>query len=383
MVKENKKTEYISGTFLLKADAAFINGAGLQTGEDQNISVPKTMWKNGLKIPYVSSQAWKHMWRQTLIEETKWDQSNLRAIGWNAKGNTNKIAGMLDPINYREDDIFGYMYALSGKKDKKSKEGGLPKEPTDEQKAVFEDLPDIPIIRASTILASLLYSIQPTNTVSTDNAFIHLKDETPLPYSTKFYNTDLNAIFGIDYSRIGIYDNLDNIEVNPAKIKDALANKSIEVIEPKDGNIKTTKVGGIEVPRGKYGKVNLEVYKQEIVYELLNALSRLRGGAKATQFGVDIAPKAMIIAGLASKNPFLNNLFTTDERGNPELHIDLLKELIKDYSTRITTKVYIGIRKGYLKNEGDILKLNSTIIDEIELIITTPNQIAEKIKTEL
>lgn len=380
MVKENKKTEYISGTFLLKADAAFINGAGLQTGEDQNISVPKTMWKNGLKVPYVSSQAWKHMWRQTLIEETKWEQSNLRTIGWNDKGNTSKIAGMLNPINYREDDIFGYMYALSGKK---GKEGGLPKEPTDEQKAVVEDLPDIPIIRASTILASLLYSIQSTNTVSTDNAFIHLKDETPLPYSTKFYNTDLNAIFGIDYSRIGIYDNLNNIEINPAKIKDALANKSIEVIEPTSENIKTSKVHNVEVPRVKYSKVNLQDYRQEIVYELLNALSMLRGGAKATQFGVDIAPKAMIIAGLTSKNPFLNNLFTTDEKGNPELHLDLLKELIKDYSTRITTKVYIGIRKGYLNNEEDILKLHSTKIDEIELIVTTPNQIASQIKTEL
>ncbi|GAH02620.1 unnamed protein product [marine sediment metagenome] len=61
----------------------------------------------------------------------------------------------------------------------------------------------------------------------------------------------------------------------------------------------------------------------------------------------------------------------------------MLKELITDYSTRITTKVYIGIRKGYLNNEEDILKLNSTKIDEIELIVTTPNQIAEQIKTEL
>lgn len=380
MEKEKKKTEYISGTFLLKADAAFINGAGLQTGEDQNISVPKTMWKNGLKVPYVSSQSWKHMWRQTLIEETKWPQSSLRAIGWNEKGNTSKIAGMLDPINYREDDVFGYMYALSGKK---GKEGGLPKEPTEEQKRIIEDLPDIPIIRASTILASLLYSIQSTNTVSTDNAFIHLKDETPLPYSTKFYNSHLNAIFGIDYSRIGVFDNLNNMEVNPTKIKDGLVSKSIEVIEPTEGNIKMLKLNKVEVSKVKYAKVNLDEYRKNTVYELLNALSMLRGGAKATQFGVDIAPKAMVTAGLASKNPFLNNLFTTDEKGNPKLHIELLKELIQDYHSRITTKVYIGIRKGYLYNEEAILKLNSIKIDEIEIIVTTPNQIAEQIKKEL
>ena len=112
---DNKTTKYITGTFLVQANEAFLNGGGSSTGEDQNVVMPKYMWVNGRKVPYVSSQSWKHWLRETLIEETKWPASKLRAVGWNVKRNTSKVAGMLNPIDYPEDDIFGYMFAYSSK----------------------------------------------------------------------------------------------------------------------------------------------------------------------------------------------------------------------------------------------------------------------------
>lgn len=368
-MSKTEEIQYISGSFLVKADAAFINGAGLQPGEDQTVSVPKTMWKNGQKIPYVSSQAWKHLWRQTLIEETKWPASNLRAIGWNEKGNTSKIAGMLDPINYVEDDVFGYMYALSD--DKKAKEKLLPKEPTEEQKTLIDSLPDVQLIRPSTVLASLLYAVQTDNTISTDNAFVHLKDSgTPLPYSTKFYNADLQAIFGLDWSRIGVYDNLSAMELDPKKAE----------IELKKGTIIKLEAGKGE--KNKYIKKDIGLYRKEVVTNLLMALANLRGGSKATQFGVDMAPKVLIVAGLDCKNPFLNNLFSV-EKGQIEIHMELLKELIKDFGDRIKTKLYIGLRSGYLANEVEIKSLNKTKIENTEIIVDTPPKIAKLLGDEL
>src|SRR5437867_2216819 len=62
-------------------------------------------------VPYVSAQAWKRWLRNTLIEETGWSASDLKAIGWNPRGNVNQIAAELNPVELAEDDLFGYMRA--------------------------------------------------------------------------------------------------------------------------------------------------------------------------------------------------------------------------------------------------------------------------------
>ena len=49
----------VAGTFLIQADASFLNGAGLGEGEDRNVTIPKTFHDGKDKVPYVSSQAWK------------------------------------------------------------------------------------------------------------------------------------------------------------------------------------------------------------------------------------------------------------------------------------------------------------------------------------
>jgi len=363
-----EEIKYIAGNFCIQADAAFINGAGIETAsEDRNVTVPKTMWKNGKKIPYVSSQAWKRYLRETMISETNWPQSQLRAIGWNSKGNTSKIAGMLNPVDFREDDIFGYMFA----KGKSAQE--LPKDATDEQKAIGESLPTVQIKRTSTFLASLLYAVQDFHTLNQDEAFVHLKEGTPIPYTTEFYNADLQAIFGIDYERLGVFDNKNetDFELDPKLANESVKNKKITIVgtpDAKGNNI--------------YQKANLKEYKKETVSELLKALAVLRGGAKATQFGTDISPKALVLAGLNSKNPFLNNIFFAEKDGII-LDLKTLEELVKDYAERIETKVYIGIRSGYFKNEQDILKLNKKKIGQVELVVGTPIEVVEQFIGEL
>jgi len=110
-----KQLTHVAGTFIIQADAAFLNGAGPEEyGEDRNVTVPKTFWDGNKYVPYVSSQAWKRWLRTTFIQETGWPSSELKAIGWNPKGNVNKIAGELNPVEIPEDDIFGYMRAEEG-----------------------------------------------------------------------------------------------------------------------------------------------------------------------------------------------------------------------------------------------------------------------------
>ncbi|MHA1381160.1 MAG: hypothetical protein ACTSRG_22560 [Candidatus Helarchaeota archaeon] len=364
-MKNKKSLNYIAGTFMVQANEAFLNGGGVSIAEDQNIVWPKFMWVNGRKVPYVSSQAWKRWLRNTLVEETKWPASTLRAVGWNKKGNTSKVAGMLNPIDYPEDDIFGYMFAFSSK--------DVPKELDEEKKAIIDSLPKEQIVRPATFLASLLAAIQTKSTISTDEAFIHLKDEsTPLPYTTHFYNADLNAIFGIDLTRIGVFDNLEAHELDTKLIETALKENKLEIIKEKSPNKRL----------GIYRKKDLAKYRKTIVIELLKAISILRGGAKLAQFGVDVSPKILICVGLDFNAPILNNLFIPGNE-KPLLDIELLKELIKDYSTRIITPIIIGVRKNYLENEEEVKKLDEQSIDGVQIKITTPLKIPTEISAFL
>src|ERR1700738_3956079 len=93
----------ITGALLIDATAAFLNGSGLKTQEDKNEIIPKTFrvkvkgkFEN---VPYVSAQSWRRWLRDTTNEENGWNPSELLAIGFNAKGSTNKVSTSLNPID--------------------------------------------------------------------------------------------------------------------------------------------------------------------------------------------------------------------------------------------------------------------------------------------
>jgi CRISPR/Cas system-associated protein Cas7 (RAMP superfamily) len=497
---------HVAGTFLIHADGAFLNGAGIDPRrEDQNTTIPKS-YRDGVgnRVPYVSAQAWRRWLKNTLIEETGWPASELRAIDLSEKGTTNKIAGELNPIDFAEDDIFGYMRAAKGQgresaadtddegkteselqrddevkffrkitNDIKSVETGkrgranktddatddaqknvsdppgkqgkkaqdlseeerlklltkvvgdlqkeaekrvaLDEEALDQQlRGRLKELPELlqkahdfksvwpklrdrviellqvfnpgrlkALMRASPFSSSLLVSIRRKGWEGLDKGFVHLKEGTPLPYNTEFYNTDLQGVFCLDYGRLGIFWNLgDRIELDEDKIEGLLATGKITVAKD----------------YGKRGKIfqmkDAETVRKSRAGELLKALALLRGGAKQAQFGTDVSPKALIVAGLSCGNPIFNYLFR-DGDGSPEFKVDAFKELIQDYADRIVTPVLVGIRSGYLKNDAGVRELNGwwklpissgdkptkdkpTEGTVIEIIVTTPLDVARK-----
>src|SRR5690606_20854059 len=154
---------HIAGNFLIEAPASFLNGAGLGQGEDRNATIVKTFRDGKDKVPYVSSQAWKRWLRNTLIEETGWKPSVLRALHVNAKGNTDKIGGEFNPVDFAEDDIFGYMRTEKGSSS--AADNSLESEPDGEDEG--ESPSKAPkgkkvkaLTRASPFSASILVSIR-------------------------------------------------------------------------------------------------------------------------------------------------------------------------------------------------------------------------------
>ncbi len=360
---------HIAGTFLIQANNSFLNGAGLDQGEDRNTTVPKTLKDGNHTVPYVSAQAWKRWLRNTLIEETRWAQSELRAIDKNEKGNTKKIAGELNPVEYAEDDIFGYMEAKSGQ-GKDAGEDDIEENEAEKKKGKSKTKA---LIRTSPFMASILVSLRKKGWRGVDEGFVHLKEGTPQPYRTKFYTTDLQAIFCLDYSRLGVFKNIgDRIELDELKSERFI----------KDGLITEVKNGNSRVSGEIYQLTNLENIRKQRAGELLNALSVLRGGAKQAAFGTDVSPKCIILAGLSCGNPIFNNLF--EEEDKLIFKTEAFKQILGDYRDRITTKVYVGIRNQYIDNEEEIAALGNEPEFKDMLVIKSPIEtVKDFVRTEL
>ncbi len=363
-----KNLTHIAGTFLIEAPASFLNGAGLAKVENQNVTVPKTFKDGPNRVPYVSSQAWKRWLRNTLIEETGWTASELTVADLSdAKQTTNKIAGALNPVEYPEDDIFGYMFAKRGQGKRDTEDDETANSETTEKNGKKIKA----LIRASPFCASILCSIRKTGWQGKDEGFVHLKEGTPLPYTTEFYNTHLQGIFCLNYSRLGVFWNVgDRVELDENKVDCFLQNKQIKITKDlgKSGKI--------------YEMTDAQTKRKERASALLKALACMRGGSKQAAFGTDVAPKVMILAGSSCGNPIFNSLFIDDGTG-PVLKVETLKEVARDYSTRLVTPIYIGIRKGYLKNETDVLQLEKVTENNVSFKITTPIDCAEQISKAL
>ena len=317
----------ITGALLIDATAAFLNGAGLGSGEDKNKVIPKTFKEKvnnrSEEVPYVSAQSWRRWLRNTTNEENSWLPSELRAVGpGSEKGSTNKIATELNPIEFPEDDLFGYMKA--GDKTEES------------------------IQRTSPFKTSILKGIRNMRVLNTDEAFVHLKEGTPLPYSTRFYSTHLEGFFNLEYSRLGVYDNLGSHQELSKELVDRHSDK-FEV-----SNLSSAKFK-------RYTLKNAATTRNIHASGLLRGLAYLRGGAKQSAFGSDVSPKVLILAGMESANPVFNNLFVgTGEK--PALNLEAIKQIAADYADKLATPIYIGIRAGYLQNEAEVKALGEGFI---------------------
>jgi CRISPR-associated protein Cst2 len=366
-----KQLTHIAGTFVIHADGAFLNGAGLGDGEDRTTTVPKMLFDGKARIPYVSSQSWRRWLRNTVVEEAGWPPSEIRSTKKNAKGNTSKVGSETNPVLFPEDDIFGYMRTAADEKEteRKDEAGDLDDDADDAPTGKKEKVK--PVMRPSPLASSLLVAIRRGQRQdSIDNGFVHPKDGSPLPYSTKFYVANMQAIFCLDYSRLGVFRNIgDRIELAEEFIADNLKNKAIEITEDLD-------------KKGRVYALTQKTERKTRATALLNALAVLRGGAKQAQFGTDVTPRAIIAAGMSCGNPIFNHLFNDDADGGLTLKIDVLREIMNEFADRIVTPVYIGVRTGFLSNESEVRAYTESVGVK-RAVVCTPREAMAKLSAQL
>ena len=421
-----KKLTHIVGTFAIQAQGSFLNGSTSDTIDGNDSTTPKLLWEFKNKIPYVSAQAWRHWLRETFKEEFPTEPTTPIETTKSSEGEdkkkftTVKVGVNIDPIKYAEHDIFGYMTTKEGqgKGDVKATIRSSPfqssillsirktgwegidkgfvypnsvalsfyketlselfKEINGNEDNDFYEIIDSNISREDLVnkLIEKLNDLKSKNQnrnkiekIERAIAKINLTVSSPLPYTTRFYNTNLQGIFGLAYHRLGFFRNAgDREELDKKLVEEYMQKGKIEEIKDDDNLSKKYKIKDIEQHAYKRAKM------------ILKSLSVLRGGAKQAQFGTDVSPKVLILAGMSSGNLIFNDLFDDTREivsspneiykdSNPEiiesqviggvkLKIKTLEQIISDYKDRITTSVYIGIRNGYLSltNENELLK---------------------------
>jgi CRISPR-associated protein Cst2 len=415
----DKKLTHIAGTFLIEAPGSFLNGGGLGRGEYDNYTVIKTFFdglssKGPYTVPFVSAASWRRWLRDTVIEETGMEPSTIRALHKNPRGNTDKIGSERNPIEYIEDDIFGYMYPIA----KADRESGAETEALtpvdeDEDEVVGETKETMAVrglFRTSAFASSILRGLRKDGWEGRDQNYVGLVEGSSQPYKTQFMNTALQGVFDLHYDRLGVFVNVgDRAELDQAMINKYLGSKmlikrqdqpeyfSLEKVSLSDAA--ASRQAGTAAskkpkkerfkPIKKFGSIyelaNAPQIRKERAIALLKSLAVLRGGAKQAAFGTDVSPKVIIMAGMTCGNAIFNTLFednSLDPRmgKNVVLNIKALKEIINDYKDRICTPVFIGIRTGYMKNEQEIRNLEDTELDGsgIRIVVTTPIDAAKQ-----
>ncbi len=292
----------IVGFMLVDAPHSALNNAGLDAGErTENIVRVKAIRRGRNVYPYVSGQALRYWWRATLEEKYGWKLSPMIR--------EKKIAfTYANPIEFDDDDVFGYMRAL------KKNEGGT-------------------VTRISPLKNSPLISVI-SQTPTNDFGVMARQEGDPVPYEHEFYSTVLKGIFSLHLDSVGVFYAIEKTgyknmypELEEIAKKNGAKKEGDRWVMPDDVRFRRAK-------------------------ETIAALPYLSGGAKLTSHLTDVSPKFLVLAALNGGNHIFMNI-AKEENGEVAVSMEALEELLQDYSETLLTDIYIGRRKGFMDNLED------------------------------
>ncbi len=322
------------GFVLIDAPHSALNMGQADPNEADENKIPVKYVRRGREIyPYVSAQAWRYWWRNTLESNFHWQMSPIQREA--------KIAfTSANPFTYADDDVFGYMRAL--KKD----DGGT-------------------LTRLSPLKTSPLMSVIP-QTPTKDFGVMSRHEGDPVPHEHDFYSTVFKGIFSLDISSVGAFSevnrtgfkHLDEKYVQKPEIQTAITNSNAQKIDEKNWKL----------PKEERTKRATETIK---------ALPFLSGGAKQTLHLTDVTPKFIVLAVVKGGNNLFMNITSNDSK--TLINEKALQEVITDYKEEILSDIYIGRQEGFqddLRLKLEDLQANLLGIKTVHLL--SPKQAVEE-----
>lgn len=291
----------VNGLVLIDAPHSALNNAGLDAGMGTENAVAVKVLRRGRSVyPYVSSQAWRFWWRNTLVNKCGWQLSPVEI--------NKKIAyTAADPFTYPDDDVFGYMRA---------------------EKSVT-------VTRLSPLKCSPLVSVVAQSPVQ-DFGVMARQEGDPVPYEHQFYSTILKGIFSLDLDMVGCFSSINKTGYkNITEIKEEwLKNGAVA-----DGS-----------------EVKMPVQDRAArAADVVRVLPYLAGGAKQTGHLTDVTPKFIVLLILNGGNHILMNV-VNERDGQVFINLEALEEVLLDYSQEILSPVFIGRRKGFMDEIDEELR---------------------------
>lgn len=358
------------GFILLDVDVVALNNAGKNARSNfDNAVATKKVYKNGRSYTYVSGQAWRYWWRETLQQNFNWDLSPITR--------DNKIAfTAADPIKYADDDIFGYMKAA---KDVIVDEEGNPIL----DKKGKEQTENVTVTRVSPLKNSVIVSVGSTQTAENWSSMARQEGDS-VPYVKEEYSAVMKGMFSLDLEHAGTFSNYNKTGFKnlTEKLKEgALKNGAIEIEDDKVKDSKGNAQRLIRLPQ--------EVRMQRIV-ETIKALKSLSGGAMQTNNMADVTPKFIVLATTNTGNHPFSHIVSSEGISNEKayLNVEGIKEVLKDYKEQFVGKVFIGRRSGFLDDYAQELEQLKSLGDgypQVQLgsINETIDNYCEQLKNQI
>ncbi len=321
----------ILGFVLIDAPHSALNNAGEDAGaRTENTVAVKVIRKGRSVYPYVSAQAWRYWWRNTLAEKMGWNVSPIIRDA--------KIAfTSANPFEYQDDDVFGYMRAL------KKADGGT-------------------LTRLSPLKCSTLVSIFDSTPID-DFGVMSRHEGDPVPFEHQFYSTVLKGIFSLNLDSIGVYydtartgfKNLDENYVTKPEIKASIQ------------KVGAAKINGMwKLPKGE---------RVKRAKDTIGILPYLYCTTKSAIHLTDVTPKFIILAVIKGGNHIFMNI-TNNSYDKPLINVPALKQVLTDYKDTIISDIYIGRQQGFIDDIAT--ELSEIKIDNKAIHISSPKNIVEK-----
>lgn len=345
----------IQGFVLIDVDVAALNNAGKSTTTNlENGVATKKISKNGRKYVYVSGQAWRYWWRDTLQKNFNWNLSPITR--------DKKIAfTAADPIEHPDDDIFGYMKAAKG-------------EVMDENGEVEKDgkgnpkLENITVTRISPLKNSALVAVSATITEENWSSMSRQEGDA-VPYTKEEYSTIMKGMFSLDLEQVGTFATYNKTGFK--NLTDSLKQKAIDKGATMVDDYYVNKNNGepqqlVRMPSDM---------RIERATNTVKSLKFISGGAMQTNNMADVTPKFIILSTMTTGNHPFSHVAVNSGAFNQNflLNVEGIKEILKDYKDQFVGKVYIGARSGFLDKE-DTQALNDLVNASENVIFSSINE---------
>ena len=328
----NLKTQ---GFILIDVDVVALNNAGKNTSSNfDNAVSTKKITKAGKSYTYVSGQAWRYWWRETLKLNHNWDLSPITR--------EDKIAFTeVNPFKYPDDDMFGYMKAA--KETKKDANGIIEKDSKGKDKTE-----NATVTRISPLKNSAIVSVGATRPVENFSSMARHEGDS-VPYGKEEYSAIMKGMFSIDLFQVGTFANY-----NKTGFKN-LTNQLLNDSKPKG----STEIADPFVKNQNLIRLNKETRIQRIRDTIL-ALKTISGGAMQTNNMADVTPKFIVLATMSTGNHPFSHIVKNDnlDKSAVILNIEGLKEVLTDYKDQFIDYIYIGKRSGFMDEYNrDLIEL--------------------------